>query len=83
MAGIKKPFVKKAHYQVDGSARCTADKAAERVAAHTERQTGVMVIMKRTEAFMLLDLESKSLSNPLYGEVAELLKFVLFHDYEL
>ena len=36
--------------------------------------------MKGTEAFMSHDSQSKSLCDPLYGEVAELLKFEFIHN---
>ena len=39
----------------------------------------MVVIVKRAQTFMMRNLESKSLCDPLYGEVAELLKFKLFH----
>ena len=39
----------------------------------------MMIVMKRTQAFMVAHVESKSLCDPLNGKVAELLKFILFH----
>ncbi len=42
-----------------------------------------MVVMERTEAFMSRNLESKSLCDPLNGEVAELLKFEFIHTISL
>jgi len=39
----------------------------------------VMVVVEGTEAFVPTDAESKSLCDPLNGEVAELLKFKLIH----
>ena len=42
----------------------------------------MMVVMERTQAFMSHNLESKSLRDPLNGQVAKLLKFILFHHYE-
>ena len=52
-----------------------AGKAAERVPARAERQAGMMVIVERTERLVPHNLHSKSLGDPLDGEVAELLKF--------
>ena len=43
----------------------------------------MMVIVERTERLMPHDLHSKSLGDPLDGEVAELLKFLSIHNYEL
>ena len=43
----------------------------------------MMVVMERTQAFMSHNLESKSLRDPLNGQVAKLLKFILFHNYSL
>ena len=40
-----------------------------------------MVVVKRTQAFMSHNLESKSLRDPLNGKVAKLLKFKLFHNH--
>ena len=39
----------------------------------------MMVVVKRAEAFMPLYMESKSLRDPLNGQVAKLLQFILFH----
>ena len=39
-----------------------------------------MVVMERTQAFMSRNLESKSLRDPLNGQVAKLLKFEFIHD---
>ena len=52
-----------------------AGKATEGVPARAERQAGMMVIVERTEGLVPHDLHSKSLGDPLDGEVAELLKF--------
>ena len=56
-----------------------ASEASERVPAHGERQRGMVVVVERAEAFVAHHPESESLGVPLNGEVAELLKFVLFH----
>ena len=47
----------------------------ERVPARAERQAGMMVIVERTKGLVPHNLHSKSLGDPLDGEVAELLKF--------
>ena len=57
-----------------------AGKAAERVPARAERQAGMMVIVERTKRLVPHNLHSKSLGDPLDGEVAELLKFVFSHN---
>ena len=41
------------------------------------------VLVKRAEAFMPLYMESKSLRDPLNGQVAKLLQFEFIHNYEL
>lgn len=56
-----------------------AGEASERVPAHGERQRGMVVVVEWAEAFVPDHPKSKSLGDPLDGEVAELLKFVLFH----
>ena len=68
-------FAEVVHHQVDGAAGCSADEAAVAVAAHREREAGMVVIVERTKALMPHYLESKSLCDPLNGLVAELLKF--------
>ena len=40
----------------------------------------MMIVVERAEALMPRNLESKSLCDPLYREVAELLQFILIHD---
>jgi hypothetical protein len=42
----------------------------------------MMVVVERTKALVPLHLESESLCDPLNGKVAELLKFILFHNRE-
>ena len=44
-----------------------------------ERHRGVVIVVERTEALVPHDVHSKSLGDPLNGEVAELLKFKLVH----
>ena len=39
----------------------------------------MMVVVERAQTFMPRDPQSKSLCDPLDGEVAELLQFILFH----
>ena len=39
------------------------------------------VLVKRAEAFMPLYMESKSLRDPLNGQVAKLLQFEFIHSY--
>ena len=39
----------------------------------------MMVVMKRAQAFVSHHVESKSLRDPLNGQVAKLLQFILFH----
>ena len=43
----------------------------------------MMVVVKRAEAFMPLYMESKSLRDPLNGQVAKLFDFKSIHNYEL
>lgn len=50
------------------------------VGASVECQTGVMVVVERTEALVARDAESKALSHCLYGQLAELLYGFLIHD---
>ena len=80
-AGSFEIEIQVAHHQIDGPARGSADEAAEGVLTHLERQAGVVIGMKRAETFMMRNLESKSLCDPLNGEVAELLKFYSIHNY--
>jgi hypothetical protein len=42
----------------------------------------MVVGMKRAESLVVLNRESKSLCDSLYGEVAELLNILSIHDYE-
>ncbi len=41
----------------------------------------MMVVVERTQALMSRHVESKSLCDPLNRQVAELLKFKLFHNH--
>ena len=41
----------------------------------------MMIVVKRAQAFMSCNLESKSLCDPLNRQVAELLKFLLIHSH--
>jgi hypothetical protein len=41
----------------------------------------MMVVVERAQAFMPHDLESKSLRDPLNGQVAKLFEFILFHHH--
>ena len=41
----------------------------------------MMIIVKRAEAFVVRNLESKSLCDPLNGQVAKLLQFEFIHSY--
>ena len=43
----------------------------------------MMVVVERAQAFMSRNLESKSLRDPLNGQVAKLLKFEFIHNYQL
>ena len=61
----------------------SADEAAEGVAAHLERERGMMVVVERTQALMPLDSQSEPLRDPLNGQVAKLLKFKLIHNCQL
>jgi len=67
------------HHQVNRSAAGSAHEAAVGVLPHAEREAGVVVLVKRTQGFVVLNRESESLCDPLYGEVAELLKFYSIH----
>jgi hypothetical protein len=49
------------------------------ILADTIRQAWVLVGMKRAKALVPPDPQPKSLCDPLYREVAELLKFKLVH----
>ena len=42
----------------------------------------MMIVMKRTQAFMVAHVESESLCDPLNGKVAELLKFIFSHNLD-
>jgi hypothetical protein len=68
------------HHQVDGATRGSTDKAAKGVFTYLERQACVVVVVERAEALVSRNRESKSLRDPLYGEVAELLKFLSIHN---
>ena len=72
-------FVEALHHQVDGAAVGAADEAAVAVAADRERQAGVVVVVERAETEVSCNLESKSLRDPLDGEVAKLLKIRFIH----
>ena len=76
---IKKRLVQILHHQVDCPARGPAHEAAIAVPAHRERQRGMMIVVERTQALVPHHPESKSLCDPLNRQVAELLKFILFH----
>ena len=78
-AGSLEVQVQMAHHQVNRPTACPTDKAAEGVLADLERKAWVAIVVERTKAFVHADTESKSLCDPLDGEVAELLKFILFH----
>ena len=67
------------HHQVDRAALSSAHEAMVDILADTIRQAWVLVVMKRAEALVPPDPESKSLCDPLYREVAKLLKFKLIH----
>ena len=67
------------HHQVNRSAAGSAHEAAVGVFSHAEREAGVVVLVKRTQGFVVLNRESESLCDPLYWEVAELLKFEFIH----
>ena len=67
------------HHQVDAPSRSPAHEAAIAIGAHAERQACVMIIVEGAKALVPAHLESKSLCDPLDGEVAELLKFLLVH----
>ena len=43
----------------------------------------MMIVVKRTQALMPLDSQSKPLRDPLNGQVAKLLKFKLIHNCQL
>ena len=43
----------------------------------------MVVVVKRAQALVHRDRQSKSLRDSLDGEFAKLLKFVSFHNYEL
>ena len=68
------------HHQVNRSAAGSAHEAAVGVLPHAERETGVVVLVERTQGFVVLNRESESLCDPLYWEVAELLKFEFIHN---
>ena len=56
-----------------------ADEAAAGVSPDAERKARMAVVVERTEAFMSRNSEAESLCDPLYGKVAELLKFEVGH----
>jgi hypothetical protein len=68
------------HHQVDWSATCPAHKASVCILAHLKREAGVVVSMERAQSLMMHNPQSKSLCDSLYGEFAELLKFVFIHN---
>ena len=80
-AGVEEVLAQQSHRQVDGAAVGIAGEASERVPARGERQRGMMVVVEWAEAFVPDHPESESLGDPLDGEVAELLKFILFHRF--
>ena len=73
-ARVFEVLAKNAHHQVDGPAVGIAHEAPERVPAHAERQRGVVVVVERAQRLVPHHSQSKSLSDPLNGEVAELLQ---------
>ena len=80
-AGFAKVNVKVAHHKVDGTALSPAHKTMIHILSGAIRQTGVTVGMKRTETLVALYAESKSLGDPLNGQVAKLLQFILIHNH--
>ena len=79
---LEEILVQMSHHEVDGSAVRPTHEAAVGVPTDIERQRGMMVVVEGTEALVPHDMESKSLCDPLNGEVAELLQFVLFHQHQ-
>ena len=78
-AGCFEIEIQVSHHQVNRSAAGSAHEAAVGVLPHAEREAGVVVLVKGTQGFVVLNRESESLCDPLYGEVAELLKFEFIH----
>ena len=78
-AGCFEIEIQVSHHQVDGSATGSADEATVGVLPHAEREARVVVLVKGTQGFVVLNRESESLCDPLNGEVAELLKFEFIH----
>ena len=73
-AGCFEIEIQMPHHQIYRSAGGPANETSEGILAHPERKARVAVLMERAEALVHLHVESKSLCDPLDGEVAELLK---------
>jgi hypothetical protein len=76
-AGIVKAEVRIVHDQIDGATTGITDVTAVAVAARAESERWVGVIVKRAQAFMMLDREVESISDLLYWQVLKFLDIVL------
>ena len=79
-AGSPEVLIQVLHHQVDWSAAGPAHKAPVCIPANLKREAGVVVGMKGAQSLMMHNPQSKSLCDSLYGEFAELLKFVFIHN---
>lgn len=79
-ASIGKVLAQTIHHEVDSATVCVASEAAVGVGTNVECQTGVMVVVERTEALVTRDAESEAFSNCLNGQLTELLYGFLIHD---
>lgn len=67
--------VEEFHSQINHSPSCSACKAMVGILLEVERQTGVVVIVERTQRLMPHNIQSEALRNPLNRKAAKLIKF--------
>ena len=68
------------HHEVDGAAMCVAGEASVGVATGVECQTGVVVVVKGTEALVTGYAQAEALSHSLDGERAKTENCIWVHD---
>ena len=84
LAGLEKAAVADVADEVDHSAMGIADVTTVPVGKGVERKRGMAVVMERTEGFVAVNMEAKTLSYILNGGVFETRYFMLFyHTYNV
>ena len=81
-ASIGKVLVQSIHHEVDSATMCVASKATIGVLAHVVRHTGVMIVMKWTEALVPRYAQPQPLRHPFHGQLAELLYSFSIHNFK-